>query len=358
MTKYADPFADMTWFARKYPSAARLGLVLFWGLAFFAAGRTILAVLQTDVFGQDTHAYWLAAQSELTYERAPGQPDAYLYSPAFLAVIRPFALMPWPLFHGFWICLEAAVLVWLLRPLHIRWAVPSFLISLPALAVGNIYLLLAAAAVLGMQKPVAWSFSILTKLTVGVGLVWFAVRGEWLRLLQGLGGLALIVGISYAFEPGAWHAWLRFLLEHREGTPDSQISFYVRCAIAVLLVVVGARKQWPSLIAPAMVLASPVLVGPIPYMMLAAIPRLARRPRRPCRRAGISRPERVNPQPDNRTLFLRRHPSRVHMGWRQEPRHAVAELDRSIALCESGDGGASTTTRHCRFRWSRHGTSS
>ncbi|MEO5779422.1 MULTISPECIES: glycosyltransferase family 87 protein [Arthrobacter] len=276
MTKYADPFADMTWFASKYPSAAKLALFLFWGLALFTAGRTVGAVLENDIFGQDTHAYWLAAQSELTYERAPGQRDAYLYSPIFLTVIRPFALLPWPLFQTFWICLEAAVLLWLLRPLKFRWAAPYFLISLPELAVGNIYLLLAGAAVLGMQKPVAWSFPILTKVTVGIGLAWFAVRGEWRRLLQGLGGLALIVGVSYAFEPAAWNAWFRFLLEHREGTPDSQISFYVRCAIAVVLVVVGARKQWPSLIAPAMLLASPVLVGPIPYMMLAAVPRLAR----------------------------------------------------------------------------------
>lgn len=276
MTKYADPFADMTWFAKKYPSASRLALVLFWGLAIFTAVRTILAVLQNDVFGQDTHAYWLAAQGELTYERAPGQRDAYLYSPVFITAIRPFALLPWPAFHALWICLEAGVLLWLLRPLPMRWAAPFFLISLPELAVGNIYLLLAAAAVLGMQQPVAWSFPILTKVTVGIGLAWFAVRGEWRRFLQGLGGLALIVGVSYAFEPGAWQAWLHFLLDNREGTPDSQISFYVRCAIAALLVVVGARKQWPSLLAPAMVLASPVLVGPIPYMMLAAIPRLAR----------------------------------------------------------------------------------
>ena len=260
----------------KYPSAARLALFLFWGLALFTAVRTIIAVLLSDIFGQDAHAYWLAAQGELAYDRAPGQRDAYLYSPIFLTLIGPVALLPWQAFQAFWICLETGVLLWLLKPLPPRWAVPFFLISLPELAVGNIYLLLAAAAVLGMRTPVAWSFPILTKVTVGIGLAWFAVRGEWLRLMQGLGGLALIVGVSYAFEPGAWQAWLHFLLDNREGTPDSQISFYVRCAIAALLVVVGARKQWPSLIAPAMILASPVLVGPIPYMMLAAVPRLAR----------------------------------------------------------------------------------
>ncbi len=284
MTKPVPPFLLVASLGKKHPAAAGLtkyllkplALAIVWATAFFIVGGTVQAVLFDNVLGQDSHAYWLAAQSELVYGRAPGERDAYLYSPIFLTMIRPIALLPWPLFLIIWFCLEAGVLFWLLRPLHIKWAAPLFLISLPELAVGNIYLLLAGAAVLGMRQTIVWSFPILTKLTVGIGLAWFAVRGEWRRFLQGLGGLALIVGVSYAFEPGAWQAWLHFLLDNREGTPDSQISFYIRGAIAALLVVVGARKQWPSLIAPAMILASPVLMGLAPYMMLAAIPRLAR----------------------------------------------------------------------------------
>jgi hypothetical protein len=97
-----------------------------------------------------------------------------------------------------------------------------------------------------------------------------------MTLLQGVGGLSLIVIVLYALDPTQWQAWLRFLFDHRDGTPDSRTSFLLRCLLAVLLVVIGARKQWPWLIAPAMVLASPVLVGLIPLTMLAAIPRLTR----------------------------------------------------------------------------------
>lgn len=263
-------------FARKFPLFMRLAVVLIWPLGLLYAFMSIKAAVLGGALGQDTHAYWLAAQGELEYERAPGQRDAYLYSPVFLTVIRPLALLPFPLFLAMWICVEAAVLVWLVKPLQARWSVPIFMLCLPELVVGNIYILLAGAAVVGLRKPAMWSFPILTKVTAGVGLLWFAVRGDWWRLLQGVGGLAFIVLVSYALEPTQWQSWLRFLLDHRDGTPDSRISFVLRCVLAVLLVVVGARKQWPWLIAPAMVLASPVLVGTIPLTILAAIPRLMR----------------------------------------------------------------------------------
>jgi hypothetical protein len=276
MSNFSGPHANKMDFAKKYPLATRLALFLIWLVGLVMTFQSVKVAVLSDVLGQDAHAYWLAAQSELVYDRAPGQRDAYLYSPAFLAVIRPLGMLSWPLFLAIWICLEAAVLFWLLKPLPIKWSVPVFLLCMPELLVGNIYVLLAGAAVVGMQKPAAWSFPILTKVTAGIGLLWFAVRGDWRRLLHGVGGLALIVIVSYALDPTQWHAWLRFLIDNRDGTPDSRTSFLLRCLLAVLLVVIGARKQWPWLIAPAMVLASPVLVGLIPLTMLAAIPRLTR----------------------------------------------------------------------------------
>ncbi|CAI3801951.1 glycosyltransferase family 87 protein [Pseudarthrobacter sp. MM222] len=262
-------------FALKYPLFMRLAVILIWPLGLFIAFLSLKAAAFDGPVGIDTHAYWLAAQGDLVYGRAPGQKDAYLYSPAFIAVIRPLAMLPWPAFLVLWVCLEAAVLIWLLKPLQLRWSIPTFMLCLPELVVGNIYILLAAAAVVGLQKPAMWTVPILTKVTAGVGLLWFAARGEWRRLLQGAGALALIVLVSYALDPTGWQAWLQFLFEHREGTPDSRASFLLRCLLAIALVVIGARKQWPLFIAPAMVLASPVLVGYIPWTILAAVPRLS-----------------------------------------------------------------------------------
>lgn len=274
-TLSSTPMRGARAFSEKYPMATRLALVLFWFLGLLTAYISFRAATVSGVLGQDAHAYWFAAQGELVYSRVPGQKDAYLYSPVFLSVIRPLAMLPWPLFLAVWIGLETAVLVWLVRPLRARWAIPIFLLCLQELVVGNIYAFLAGAAVIGMRSPALWSLPILTKVATGVGLLWFAVRGEWRRLLHGTGAVALIVAISYALEPAQWQAWIHFLLNNREGTPDNTISFILRCSLAVVLVVVGARKNWPWLIAPAMVLASPVLVGLIPLTLLAAIPRLS-----------------------------------------------------------------------------------
>lgn len=261
-------------FARKFPLIARSALILIWPLSLAAVFVSVRHLVSGNAMGQDSHAYWLAAQGQLAYGAAPGQRDAYLYSPAFVAAIKPLALLPWPLFCAAWFSIEAAVVVWLVGPLRVRWAVPVALLCIPELVVGNIYILLAATAVVGMRRPAAWSFAVFTKVTTGVGLLWFAALGDWKKLLQGASAMVLILAIFYAVDPTAWSAWVQFLFDNRDGTPDSRVSFVVRCLIAVVLVIVGARKQWAFLVAPAMVLASPVLVSIIPWTILAAIPRL------------------------------------------------------------------------------------
>jgi hypothetical protein len=264
-------------FARTYPLFMRLALFLAWPLGLIAAFAAVRAIVHGDL-GSDAHAYWVAGQGELHYDGRPGEQDAYLYSPVFLTLIRPLTLLPYPGFLAVWTALLAAVLFWLLRPLPARWAVPVALCCVPELVIGNIYLLLAAATVLGVRRPEAWAFPILTKVTTGVGLLWFAARRDWSGLGRGLGILALVVGISYLAEPGPWHAWVHFLIAHREHTADSSLSFVLRCALAAALVIVGARRNLPWLLAPAVLLSSPVLAAVIPATVLVALPRLLQEP--------------------------------------------------------------------------------
>ena len=73
------------------------------------------------------------------------------------------------------------------------------MLSLPVsqeILIGNIHLLLAAAIVLGFRWPGTWAFVLLTKVTPGVGLLWFAVRREWRSLGIALGATAAIVAVS------------------------------------------------------------------------------------------------------------------------------------------------------------------
>lgn len=263
-------------FANKFPLFSRVALVGVWLEGAFVAFLGISRPLAANQLGADAHAYWLAGQGNVVYDKAPGQMDAYLYSPAFTTAIQPLAMLPWPLFLAAWICLQSAVLVWLLSPLRIKWSVPIFLLCVPELVNGNIYILLAASAVLGLRRPAFWVFPVLTKITVGIGLLWFVIRGDWRRVAQGVAVSAGVVTASYFLSPNQWHAWLEFLLAHTDGTRDGSISFLVRCSLAFILIVVGARKQWFWLMAPAIVLASPALALTT-LTLLTAIPRLAMR---------------------------------------------------------------------------------
>ncbi|MGO4856128.1 glycosyltransferase family 87 protein [Arthrobacter sp. 2MCAF14] len=262
-----------TAFARKFPLLTKTALVLAWLAGPYFAGHGIYFAILNSNPGFDAHAYWLAGQGPLLYDKPAGQLDAYLYSPAFATVIRPLAMLDWPFFFAVWACLEAAVLVWLLKPLQLKWAIPLFLLSVPELVNGNIFILLAASAVIGTRMPAAWAFPVLTKITSGVGLICFVVRGEWRRLAQGIGACVGIAGVSYLFNPSEWQAWFTFLISHRGATQDGGLSFFLRCMLGAGVAAFGARKGWPWLIAPAMVLVSPVFALPT-LTLLTAIPRL------------------------------------------------------------------------------------
>ena len=169
------------------------------------------------------------------------------------------------------ILFEASVLVWLLKPLQLKWSIPLFLLCVPELVNRNIFILLAASAVIGLRKPALFAFPVLTKITTGVGLIWFVARREWKRLFQGIGASVAIVAVAYVLDPAAWQAWVGFLLDNY-GTQDGAISFLLRCVAAAALVAVGARKQWPWLIAPAMVLAAPIFALPTLTILMALPP--------------------------------------------------------------------------------------
>ncbi len=265
-------------FVRKFPLFTRGAFILVCILGPLYAFQAIRFAIEKGNPGLDSHAYWLAARGDLLYDKAAGQLDAYLYSPAFAAVLRPLAMLEWPLFLAVWILFEASVLVWLLKPLQLKWSIPLFLLCVPELVNGNIFILLAASAVIGLRKPALFAFPVLTKITTGVGLIWFVARGEWKRLFQGIGASVAIVAVAYVLDPAAWQAWVGFLFENRDGTQDGAISFLLRCVAAVALVAVGARKQLPWLIAPAMVLAAPIFALPT-LTLLMAIPRLTMPPR-------------------------------------------------------------------------------
>jgi hypothetical protein len=208
--------------------------------------------------GQDAHAYWLALRS-VPYQQDPGAYGAYLYSPAFTQLFSPLLSLAFPQFMALWTFLLLLTLLALSGPLLFVLVLPFAFFELWG---GNITLFLALALVVGFRYPAAWSFVLLTKVTPGLGLLWFAVRREWHALMvAGLVTVA-IAAVSWLAAPSAWSAWLAMLVGDAGLGPASgsiPIPLVARLPLAVLIVVVAALRNRPSLLPLGVLLAMPVL---------------------------------------------------------------------------------------------------
>lgn len=231
--------------------------------------------------GWDAHAYFVAWPAGL-YDIEPGRVDAYNYSPAFAQAIWPLAQLPWPVFCAIFVLAGALGTAWLLRPLSRVVAVGLWFAFLPEILSGNVYWLLAVVAVAGVSRGSVWVLPALTKILPTLGPLWFLARGEWRRLASFVGCLVAVVALSYVASPLLWHDWLGFLRENSGGTGAASLAFvpplWLRLPAAVVLVVWGARRDRSWVLAPAMLLATPV-VGLGSFALLAALPRLRQRDR-------------------------------------------------------------------------------
>ena len=237
----------------------RLSLAGIAVLAWFAAfGGSWVAY--------DTFAYWsVDPRAPYHFDFSPDQYGAFRYSPAVAQLLSLFHFLPWPAFAIGWFVVLALVVAWLGR----RWSL-ALLVFFPIVwdgYLGNIEILLAAAMVLGFRKPAAWSFVLLTKVTPGIGLLWFVARREWRNLAIALGATALIAGVSFAIAPALWLDWPRSILSV-QGRP-APVATVARVLGAALLVIWGARtnRPWTVIVAGTLALAwldlktSAMLVG-------------------------------------------------------------------------------------------------
>jgi hypothetical protein len=127
----------------------------------------------------------------------------------FAQLIAPLVALPWPVFLALWTLILAAPLAWLAG----RYALP--LLVLPpvfmSVALGQLDLAFAAVVLLGLRWPALWALPILTKITPGIGLLWFLVRGEWRPLGIAALATAAIALASAVVDPAAWGGWIVML---------------------------------------------------------------------------------------------------------------------------------------------------
>jgi hypothetical protein len=222
--------------------------------------------------GLEAWCYWTASLIDPYARSTWTEPGAYVYSPAFRQVIAPLTALPWPLYVAVW----TGLLFGALRIITgRRWFVLGIVVASMELLGGNISLFLGLAIVVGFRYPSAWAFVLLTKITPGVGLLWFAVRGEWRSLAIALGTTAAIVAVSFFMAPALWPEWIEVLRASvgKHGTWAAvPIPLIARLPFAIAIIVWGARtnRRWTVVVVS--MLALPALWYGSLSMLLAVIP--------------------------------------------------------------------------------------
>jgi hypothetical protein len=225
------------------------------------------------VTAQDARSYYGLDLADLYAGRTDWNSiGAYPYSPAFATLVYPLDLLPWPLFVAAWTGLLIGA-VWLLtgRELFLL----GMVVGAMEIAGGNVSLLLAVAIVWGFRWPWTWAFVLLTKITPGVGLLWFVLRREWRSLGIALGATAAIVAASFVVMPHNWFAWVDLLIANsgKGGTWASiPIPLWFRLPLGVLLIAWGAPRNQRWVVPVGSMLALPALWYGSLSMLLGVIP--------------------------------------------------------------------------------------
>jgi hypothetical protein len=221
-------------------------------------------------FGFDAFAYW-AVQIADPYVVPVGGLGAFTYTPVAARLFDPAGLVAWPSFLWLWSAILLGTALWL-GGRRFLW-----ILAFPPVALelyhGNIHLLLAAMIVLGFRYPAFWVFGIFTKVTPGIGLLWFLVRREWRNLGIALGLTAVIGVVSLLVDGELWRDWVALAVSAESGgqVPQAQVPvpLLVRLPAAALVVTWGALTDRRWTVPIAVTLALPVL-WPSGFAVLAA----------------------------------------------------------------------------------------
>ena len=252
--------------------SVRWGLTAI-GLAWLVG--VISGVIPYDLGPNDSHAYWSVDPMAPYAGARLGSADAFLYAPAIAQLLAPFTLLPFAIFRVLYGAVSLGALV--ASGAAYTLVVPGVVEDLVR---GNVHVLMAVAILAGFRVPGAWAFILLTKVTPGIGLAWFAIRREW----RALGQVALVTGVVVLISVlvggiGLWEDWIR-LLASSAGSDRSYTylfftmpPFWFRLpfALGVIAWAAATGRRWGVPIAA--FLALPV-IWPSGFALLAAVPPL------------------------------------------------------------------------------------
>jgi len=205
----------------------------------------------------------------------PWNPDGcFLYSPPvaqFMSVVA--GVMPFEVFTFLLRAVEMLVLIAVAGPaVGLALFIPAVAIELNA---ANINLLIVGAVLVGFRYPWAWAFVVLTKVTPGVGILWFAVRREWRSFTIALGATLAFAILSRSASPNLWQQYFAGLSTEGDG---SIFLIWWRLPLAAIVVVWGARKnhRWALMVAVFLALPRWYFLSPVVLVGLFPLVRLPR----------------------------------------------------------------------------------
>jgi hypothetical protein len=133
-------------------------------------------------------------------------------------------------------------------------------------------------AVAGFAMPASWAAVTLTKVTPAVGLIWFAVRGEWRAVVTAAVATGAVALVSVAIAPQLWPDWISILLSNLTRRPEGftmllAVPLTLRLPVAIVVAAGGGMTGRRWLVPIAMLVATPDLIV-TSFGILTAIPRL------------------------------------------------------------------------------------
>ena len=258
------------------PGVWRIATVI--AIAYLAVRWALLVPDQGGIHGVDARTYWEAPLGDPYPGPQIGLPGAYLYSPAFIQMLAPLRALPWDVFHALWTGLSIVALAFLVTPVGGALAITFLPFVFRDIFVGNIHLMLGAAIAIGLTYPAAWAFVLLTKVTPGVGLLWFAFRREWRQLAIAVGATLLIAAVSFVLAPALWFAWVERLTGDTGTAGEGYMAILlVRIALAAGVVALGAAVNRSWLVPIACTIAIPILWPDSLAILLGAVYLIRRR---------------------------------------------------------------------------------
>ena len=241
----------------------------------------IAALLGYAPLPGDAQAYWLAS---------PAHPYTslgyYVFPPALAQLLEPVRWAGSQVFVIGWTALCFGSIGYVLG----RWSAVAVALAFVATRIpgpwsepvasafmGNVTSIMVAAMVAGVRHPALWAVPLLTKMTVGVGVLWFAFRGEWRSFALALSVTAGIAAVLFVISPSAWTDFAAFALANlgatSNGPPIVGPPLGIRLPIAVALVWWGARtnRAWLLPIAGATALIGLYGVGSLVAVAVGAL---------------------------------------------------------------------------------------